>query len=62
MSSGTPPKDDRRSAEKRAEELMERVAADGSRVLGKVLGRIREEVEDIVAEARTLRDRSRGRQ
>lgn len=41
---------------------MERVAADGSRVLGKVLGRIREEVEDIVAEARTLRDRSRGRQ
>jgi hypothetical protein len=49
-----------RSAEERAEELMERIMADGSRLLGKVFGRVREEVEDIVAEARTMHGRSRG--
>jgi hypothetical protein len=48
-----------RSAEQRAEALMERVVSDGSRVFGKVFGRVREEVEDIVAEARTLHERSR---
>jgi hypothetical protein len=50
---------DRRSAEERAEELMERVVSDGSRILSKVFGRVREEVEDIVAEARTIHERSR---
>jgi hypothetical protein len=52
---------DSRSAEQRAEELMERVVADGSRLLGKVFGRVREEVEDIVAEARTKNEQSRDR-
>jgi hypothetical protein len=51
---------DSRPAEQRAEELMERVVSDGSRLLGKVFGRVREEVEDIVAEARTMHTRSRG--
>jgi hypothetical protein len=55
---------DSRSAEQRAEELMERLVtdgsrlvSDGSRLLGKAFGRVREELEDIVAEAR---ERSRG--
>jgi hypothetical protein len=55
---------DSRSAEQRAEQLMERLVSDGSRLVsdgsrlvGKVLGRVREEIEDIVAEAR---ERSRG--
>lgn len=47
-----------RSAEERAEDLMERVVSDGSRILGKVFGRVREEVEDIVAEARTMHEGS----
>jgi len=46
-----------RSAEQRAEELMQRVVSDGSRIFGKVVGRVREEVEDIVAEARERRAR-----
>jgi ATP-dependent helicase YprA (DUF1998 family) len=41
-----------RSAEQRAEDLMQRLVSDGSRVVGKIFGRVREEVEDIVAEAR----------
>ena len=45
-------------AEKRAEELVERLVNDGSRLVTKVAGRIREEVEDIVAEARTRHERS----
>jgi phage shock protein A len=53
--SGTDP----RPAEQRAEELMERVVSDGSRIARKVFGRVREEVEDIVAEARAMNDRSR---
>jgi hypothetical protein len=59
MSTSTDSSTSSRSAEQRAEELMQRVVSDGSRVLGKVFGRIREEVEDIVAEARTMRERSR---
>jgi hypothetical protein len=58
---------DQRSAEQRAEQLMERLVSDGSRLvndgsrlLGKVFGRVREEVEDIVAEARTMNEQSRG--
>jgi len=50
------------SAEQRAEEVMQRVASDGSRILSKVFGRVREEVEDIVAEARTMHQRSGGSQ
>ncbi len=58
----TPPKEaadgDFRPAEERAEELMERVASEGSRVLQRVFGRVREEVEDIVAEGRAMHERS----
>jgi DNA-directed RNA polymerase specialized sigma24 family protein len=43
-------------AEERAEELMQRVTADVSRFLTRFAGRAREEFEDIVAEARTVRD------
>jgi hypothetical protein len=32
--------------------------SDGSRILGKAFGRVREEVEDIVAEARTMHESS----
>jgi len=46
---------DPRPAEQRAEALMERVAGDVSRFLGRFAGRAREELEDIVAEARTVR-------
>jgi hypothetical protein len=60
MSSGTDSRRDPRPADERAEELMERWFSDGSRILGKVVGRVREEVEDIVAEARTIHERSRG--
>lgn len=49
------------SAEKRAEELVERVVSDGTRLVTRVAGRIREEVEDIVAEARTRNERSRAK-
>jgi len=58
MSSVNP--NDNRSAEERAEELMQRVFSNGSRWLGKAVGRVREEVEDIVAEAKTMHERSRG--
>ena len=57
MSSGK--SNDNRSAEERAEELMQRVFSNGSRWLGKAVGRVREEVEDIVAEAKTMQERSR---
>jgi hypothetical protein len=60
MSTRTASSKDSRSAEERAEELMERVMSDGSRIVGKVFGRVREEVEDIVAEARTMHQGSRG--
>ena len=45
-----------RSAEERAEELMERVANDASRLFSRMVGRAREEIEDVVAEARTLKE------
>lgn len=60
MSTGSEPPRETRSAEERAERLMERVAADGSRLVSKFVGRVREEVEDIVAEAKTMHERSRG--
>jgi DNA-directed RNA polymerase specialized sigma24 family protein len=43
-------------AEERAEELMQRVTADVSRFLTRFAGRAREEFEDIVAEARTVKE------
>lgn len=49
---------DTRPAEQRAEELMQRVVSGGSRVIGRVFGRVREEAEDIVAEARAKREGS----
>jgi phytoene/squalene synthetase len=48
---------DQPSAEERAEELMERVTGQASRLIGRVVGRAREELEDLVAEARTLNER-----
>jgi hypothetical protein len=51
---------DQRSAEERAEELMERVSGQVSHVVGRVIGRAREEIEDLVAEARTLNAGERG--
>lgn len=46
---------DPRTPEERAEQFMERVTADASRRLTRFVGRAREEFEDIVAEARTLK-------
>jgi DNA-directed RNA polymerase specialized sigma24 family protein len=40
------------SAQERAEELVARATADASRFLTRLAGRVREEMEDIVAEAR----------
>lgn len=59
MSSSSGSSPDRRSAEERAEELMERVAGEATRVIGRVVGRAREEFEDLVAEARALNTRER---
>ena len=44
-----------RSAEERAEEIVERVSAEAVRVARRIVGRAREEIEDIVAEAQSLR-------
>jgi vacuolar-type H+-ATPase subunit H len=46
----------RRSAEERAEELMARVTADASRFLTRFAARAREELEDLVAEARSVKN------
>lgn len=43
-----------RSAEERAEAMMERVTGETSRFFGRLVGRAREEVEDMLAEARTI--------
>jgi hypothetical protein len=45
---------DERSAEERAEALMERVTSRTSRFVTRALGRTREELEDMLAEARTI--------
>jgi hypothetical protein len=42
------------SPEERAEELMERLASEGARRVSRFVGRAREEIEDVIAEARTL--------
>jgi hypothetical protein len=50
---GTPRSE--RPVEERAEEIVERVAAEVSRFARGLVARTREEVEDIVAEAQQLR-------
>lgn len=57
MSSGSASPDNRRPAEERAEELMEQAAARAGRWIGRVAGRVREEFEDLLAEARSLNER-----
>ena len=57
MSSGNGSSSRSQSAERRAEEIVERVVTDGSRWIKRVAGLVREEVEDIVAEAKA-RDQS----
>jgi Lon protease-like protein len=46
---------DERSAEERAEEIVERVSAQVMQATRRFVARAREEVEDIVAEAQSLR-------
>ena len=59
MSSGNSSSSRSQSAEERAEEIVERVVTDGSRWIKRIAGRVREEVEDIVAEAKTRSQSSR---
>lgn len=47
------------SAERRAEELVQRAASSATRFLTRAAERTREELEDIVAEAQELRRGSR---
>jgi hypothetical protein len=49
------PRRDERSAEERAEEIVERVSAQVVQFTRRLVGRAREELEDIVAEAQSLR-------
>jgi hypothetical protein len=49
------PTRDERSAEARAEEIVERVSAQVVQFSRRLVGRAREELEDIVAEAQSLR-------
>ena len=51
-----------RSAGERAEEIVERVSEQVTQFARRLVGRAREEVEDIVAEAQSIRrgDRPRG--
>ena len=56
MSAGADGAEPRRPAEERAEELMSRVTGSATRVIGRFVGRAREELEDIVAEARALNE------
>jgi len=46
---------DERPAEERAEELFERVSDQVRRSVSRFAGRVREEAEDIVAEAQSVR-------
>lgn len=54
MTTGT---QDQRSPEERAEAMMARVTAEASRRIGRLVGRAREEMEDMLAEARSLNRR-----
>jgi hypothetical protein len=60
MSSGKSSSSRSRSAEERAEEIVERLVTDGSQWMKRIAGLVREEVEDIVAEAKTRTRSSRG--
>jgi hypothetical protein len=46
---------DDRPVEERAEEIVERVSAEVARLTRRFIARAREEVEDIVAEAQSIR-------
>lgn len=46
---------DERSAEERAEEIVERISTQAVQFTRRLVGRAREELEDIVAEAQSLR-------
>jgi DNA-directed RNA polymerase specialized sigma24 family protein len=46
---------DQRPVEERAEEIVERVSGQVAQFARRLVGRAREEVEDIVAEAQTIR-------
>jgi hypothetical protein len=48
-----------RAVGERAEEIVERVSGQVARFARRVVGRAREEVEDIVAEGQTIRRRDR---
>jgi hypothetical protein len=54
MSSASDPGQPARSTEERAEEMVERITSNASRWLGHAFGRAREELEDLLAEARSL--------
>jgi hypothetical protein len=54
MSSASDPGQPARSTEERAEEIVERITSNASRWLGHTFGRVREEFEDLLAEARSL--------
>jgi hypothetical protein len=56
MSAGRASDDEQPSAEQRAEALMQRLAAQTTRTVTRVVGRAREELEDILAEARTMNE------
>jgi len=53
--SGDGPRHDQRPVEERAEEIVERVSGEVMRFARRVVARAREEVEDIVAEAQSIR-------
>jgi hypothetical protein len=46
---------DERSVEERAEDIVERVSEEVTRLARRVVARAREEIEDIVAEAQSIR-------
>ncbi len=51
------PRPDRRTTQERAEEIMEHATGEVSRFVRRMLGRAREEAEDILAEAQTVKER-----
>ena len=50
-----------RSVEERADEIVERMSEQAGRLARRLVARAREEVEDIVAEAQTIRRGDRAR-
>jgi hypothetical protein len=58
----TEPVTDEQPSEERAEEIVERVAGEITRFARRLVARAREEVEDIVAEAQTIRRGNRPRE